>query len=335
MRIGLSYDLKECAAPLPGGPDDAAEEYDSPGTVAALARAIEGQGHTVVQLGGGADFLRRLLQNRPDFVFNIAEGRGTYRSREAQVPAVLEMLGVPYSGSDPLTLAVCLDKPLAKRLVAGAGIPTPAYAVVERLEDLAGPELAKLRYPLFIKPAWEGSSKGVRLASKLTSREQLAPAATAILEAYRQPALVEEFIEGDEYTVGLIGNAPAQVIGVMRILPKQPSPDFIYTVEVKRDWERLVDYECPPKVPAPLRRRLEGLALAAYRTLGVRDLARVDFRVDGAGTPFFLEVNPLPGLAPHYGDLPLLAQKMGWSYEGLIKAILAAAGERCKLPCAG
>lgn len=335
MRIGLAYDLKETAAPVAGSPEDAYEEFDSPETVEALARVIAGQGHTVLRLGGGLEFLQRVLSERPDFVFNVAEGRGAYRSREAQVPSVLELLGIPYSGSDPLALALSLDKPLTKRLVASAGTPTPAYAVIEQPADLASPDLTKLRYPLFVKPAWEGSSKGVRLASKVTSRDQLASAVRAILEAYRQPALVEEFIAGDEFTVGIVGNRPPQVVGVMRILPRQPGGDFIYSLEVKRDWQRLVAYECPPKVPATLRRRIEGLSLAACRALGIRDVARVDFRVDASGTPYFLEINPLPGLSPTYSDLPILAGKMGWSYEALVGAILQAALARCGLPCPG
>jgi D-alanine-D-alanine ligase-like ATP-grasp enzyme len=255
MRIGLTFDMKPAGSPVPSGlPDDLFEEYDPPSTVGAIEAAISECGQEVVRLGGGREFLERVLREPVDFVFNIAEGRGTFRSREGQVPSVLEMLGIPYSFSDPLTLAISLDKPLTKRLVAG-----------------------------------------------------------------------------DEYTVGIIGNTPPEAIGAMRIRPRSGAdPDFVYSIEVKRDWENQVAYDVPPPLPPDLLARLYADAVKAFSAIGCRDVARVDFRIRD-GVPVFLEINPLPGLSPAYGDLPILSRGMGLAYPELMSRILSAAFARCGL----
>jgi D-alanine-D-alanine ligase len=337
MRIGLAFDLKTDPA------DEAQEEFDSPATVAAVAQVLGGLGHDVERLGDGRELLQRLLADPPDFVFNFAEGHGVARSREARVPAVLEMLGIPYSGSDPLTLAVTLDKDCAKRLVASAGVPVPRGLVVHRFPDPhpdpdpvpdwsgigigigIGTELPAP--PWIVKPAWEGSSKGIQGKCVVESVDELPAAIAALLASQRQPVLIEEFIAGEELTVGIVGNDPPQVIGVMRVLPVQPTSQFVYSMEVKRDWRRLVRYECAARLPPAQLRAAEETALAAYRALGCRDVARVDLRLRG-DTPYFLEVNPLPGLNPESSDLVLLAGLAGWSYEQLIGAILQAALRR-------
>lgn len=329
MRIGIAFDLKQQASPKPDLPDDADEEYDSPQTVDSIARALFTRpGREVLRLGGGKEFLENILRERVDIVFNIAEGRGTYRSREAQVPSVLEMLGIPYTGSDPLTLAATLDKPTAKALVGLSGVSTPTSVVVTSTADIGHVDAIGMRYPLFAKPSFEGSSKGVRTASKIAGRKQLHGAVESLLAAYREPVLVEEYIGGDEITVGVIGNAPPKVIGVMRVVPQKPTDDFAYTIEVKRDWERLVTYECPAKLPPATLLHIEKAALTAFAALGCRDVARVDFRVDKDGQPYFLEANPLPGLNPHSGDIVIMSRLMGWDYESLIEAILEGALQR-------
>jgi D-alanine-D-alanine ligase len=325
MRIGLSYDLKEAVAEHPAA-DDALEEYDSPETVETIARALEARGHTVVKLGGGVPLLDSLRRERPDIVFNIAEGRGNYRSREAQVPCLLEMLDIPYTGSDPGCLAVCLDKPLAKKLVAAEGVRTPRWRVISDEAELEQLSWNGFPFPAIVKPACEGSSKGIRLTSLVRDARQAEDESKRILEGYRQPAMVEEFIDGDEVTVGIVGNAPPKLVGMMRILPKKPVEHFVYSVEVKRDYVNLVDYESPPQLPPETLDRIEADSLRAFGILGCRDFARIDFRIEN-GVPYFIEINPLPGLGS-YSDLVIMALKLGWTHAGLITAVFDAALER-------
>jgi D-alanine-D-alanine ligase len=328
MRIGLSYDLKDKVPRPQGKPEDALEEYDSLETVDAIAKAIEAQHHSVVKLGGGREFLNNVLGQRVDLVFNIAEGLGNYRSREAQVPSVLEMLGVPYSGSDPLCLAVSLEKPLAKRLVSFSGVATPMWQVVSDTRQLKEVEWSRFSLPAFAKPAHEGSSKGIRITSRLENSQQIVEAVTGLLEYYQQPVMVEEFISGEEVTVGVIGNSPPKVVGIMRVVPRKKTDYFVYSLEVKRDWESLLTYECPALLGKGVLQDIADSSLKAYEALGCRDFARMDFRIGPDGTPYFLEINPLPGLNPKSGDLPIMAGKMGWTYEALISAVLNAALQR-------
>jgi len=329
MKIGLAYDLKTAVEARPDAPDDEAEEYDPPDTINALASEIEGLGHQVVHLGGGNEFLRRIGSANVDLVFNIAEGKGTYRSREAQVPSVLEMLGIPYSGSDPLTLAISLDKPMAKQVVLSAGVSSPRYRIVRHLDDLHALAEHGLNFPVVVKPAFEGSSKGIRLTSKVDRREDLEEPVKTVLNAYRQPALIEEFVAGREITVGVVGNCPPRVIGVMEVVPRNGlDGNFMYTIEVKREWQHLVSYRCPPDLPDGCIKAIEQKALAVFKALQCRDVARVDFRIDKKHEPHFLEVNPLPGLSPVNSDLPLMASLSGWSYRLLVKEILEAALQR-------
>jgi len=328
MKIGLAYDLKESLPLLGEAPDDALEEYDTVETVEAISTSLSQMSHSVVRLGGGLDLVATLVREKVDFVFNIAEGRGTYRSREAQVPSVLEMMDVPYSGSDPVCLGICLDKALTKRLVAAAGVPTPRWVVVRDKKQLATADWTDFPLPAFVKPAHEGSSKGVRMASRVETPDKLREIATTILTQYGEPALVEEFIAGDEVTVGLVGNSPPQVVGIMRILPKAKTESFVYSLEVKRQWESLVHYECPARLDAKILERIKSLCMVAFETLGCRDLSRLDFRIDGNGTPYLLEINPLPGLNSRSGDLPIMAGHMGWSYDRLISSIMGAALSR-------
>jgi D-alanine-D-alanine ligase len=330
MKIGLSYDIKQQATGIEGMPEDAFEEYDSPETVEALAAAISSYGHTVLRLGGGRDLIKNVLENRPDLVFNIAEGLGNYRSREAQVPSILEMLDIPYSGSDPLTLAVCLEKPLTKQLVAAAGVATPRWCVINDLCDLESFDWASFPFPAFTKPAHEGSSKGIRNASRVNDAVELKSILKKHMGIYSQPMMVEEFIPGEEVTVGLMGNNPARITGIMHVIPKLKSRDFVYSLEVKRDWQNQVRYECPARLAPSVIEKIEHACLTAYKTLGIRDLARMDFRISADGTPYFIEVNPLPGLNPVSGDYVIMGKAMGWTYGALIGAILKSAIERCR-----
>jgi D-alanine-D-alanine ligase len=326
MRIGLSYDLKT-AVIKNHNVDDALEEYDSPETVEIIAGALEKMGHHTIRLGGGALFIDNIRREKVDFVFNISEGRGNYRSREAQVPAILEMLDIPYTGSDPLTLAVCLDKPITKQLVSLAGIPTPKWLIISNVKELGEVDWKAFGFPAIIKPAYEGSSKGIRLTSLVEDVKQAGAEVMRILKDYNQSVMAEEFIDGEEVTVGVIGNHPPKLVGMMRVVPKQKPQHFVYSLEVKRDYLNLVDYETPVKLPNPILKKLEEHALKIFKTLGCRDFSRVDFRVGLNGTPYFLEINPLPGLGT-YSDLVIMAGKQGWTHERLIGSVLDAAIER-------
>lgn len=327
MHIGLAYDLKDTVQAEQSGTDDALEEYDIPETVEIIASALGSKGHRVTMLGGGAEFLDNISGSHVDFVFNIAEGRGNYRSRESQVPAVLEMLNIPYSGSDPYCLALCMDKPLTKKLVEAVGVRTPKWRTIRNREDMYRSPVNSFPFPAIVKPACEGSSKGIRLDSLVNEPNQVLDTVEHLLESYRQPVMLEEFIEGDEVTVGVVGNSPPEIVGMMRILPRQKDRPFVYSLEVKRDWKALVDYECPALLDKAVLDRIKAYSLNVFNTLGCRDFARIDFRISRDGIPFFLEINPLPGLGT-YSDLIIMAIKMGLTHEGLIGNVLDAALER-------
>jgi len=325
MRIGLTYDLRD--APAPGQPDDHQEEFDSQHTIDAIADALRGLGHVVDLVGDGPDMVAKLLADPPGFVFNFAEGRGTSRNREARVPALCELLAIPHTGSDVLTLAATLDKDVARRLAASDGIPVPRGKVLTSDCQLSDLDLADVPYPRIVKPAWEGSSKGIRGKCVAEDAAGLAEAVEYLRANYPQPVLIEEFIDGEEVTVGMIGNEEPQILGILRVLPLKATARFVYSLEVKRDYVNQVRYECPPRLAPAELQRIEHTARAVFRVLGCRDVARIDFRVRG-GIPYFLEVNPLPGLNPESSDLVILARAVGWTYPQLIEAILQAALDR-------
>ena len=336
MKIGLAYDLKQSVTAAPADPADALEEYDSAETVNLLAAAIEQADHQPVKLGGGREFLENVLANPVDFVFNISEGRGTYRSREAQVPSVLEMLGIPYSGADPQTLAVALDKPLTKQIVQLAGVTTPQWRFFTKPQEALHTDWHGFRFPAFVKPAFEGSSKGIRLTSTAADRHEVFAHVKQLFDSYGQPVIAEEFIDGDEVTCGVIGNitasSPQPLVLPMRIVPRQKNGPFIYSLEIKRDYKQLVDYEFPAQLPQPVIERIKSQTLTVFSTLGCRDFTRMDFRIADDGTPYFLEVNPLPGLSLD-SDLFIITTKLGWSHARLIQTILDSALSRYPSLC--
>jgi D-alanine-D-alanine ligase len=349
LRIGLSFNVRlanrvrqpasfssnlqqRSPAQIALGSDDTDEEFDSSETIQALAGVLESFGHEVELLGDGEPLVRRLLSGpRPELVWNIAEGTGGGRAREARVPAVLEMFDIPYTGSDPLTLAATLDKDCAKRLVSFSGVSTPPWVLFDGNWIAAQPGLAKLHFPVFVKPAFEGSSKGILATSIIADLKPLKQALEQLFETYRQPVLVEEFIDGDELTVGLVGNRPPEVIGIMRVLPRGPTKGpFVYSLDVKRDWQRQARYECPAQLSPHDTQAVRAAALACWHALGCRDVSRFDFRLR-KGVAYYLETNPLPGLSPISGDLVLLSGSLGIEYPDLIARILQAALERLNL----
>jgi D-alanine-D-alanine ligase len=317
-----------------GRTDDAFEEYDSAGTIARIARALGGLGAEVVPVPADRRLPWRLEEGRFDFVFNIAEGEGR-RCREAVPAAVCELLGLPSTGSDPLTLALTLDKALARRVVSPE-VPVARAVLVEWVpEGMAegmpegvAAELAALRYPVIAKPNDEGSSKGIRDGALAYDVDGAVERCRWLRARYDCPVLVEEFLPGAEVTVGVVGNgAEARVLGMMEIAPASGDGPFVYTVEAKRAWRRRVRYHVPPRLDAARLAEIGRLALTAYRLLGCRDIARIDFRLDGDGEPRFLECNPLPGLDPEYGDIVVLSRSL-LPYEELVQGILRDAARR-------
>ena len=332
MRIGIACDLRSDQVLDPALPDDSLEEYDSEETVDAISATLRAAGHEVAWLGGGRVFLGRAAGAvgagaAIDLVFNIAEGRGS-RSREAQVPAVCEMIGLPYTHSDPLTLALSLDKAMAKRVLASHGINTPSFCLVESAEEIAGAELPRL--PAIVKLNHEGSSVGVHRNARCETHNEVLDLTLRLLADYREPVLVEQFVDGPEVTVAILGTgAHARVVGAMEIAPRRVSPHaFVYSIEVKRNYRQEVQYHTPPRLPAAVLRALEDAALASYRALGCRDVGRVDLRLDRHGVPWLIEVNPLPGLHPEDGDLPIIWKRSGRAYGELILEIVVNALQR-------
>jgi D-alanine-D-alanine ligase len=322
---------------------DVYAEWDGPETIDAVENALSQLGK-VIRLEANEDFPARLRAAKPDIVFNIAEGLHGV-NREAHVPAICEFFGIPYSGSDPYTLSLCLDKGKTKETLAFHGVPTAPFVVVRSVADLqqiaSGQSrfpVPDSRFPLFIKPIHEGSSKGITEANYITSPRQLLETGEQLLDKYAQPLIAETFLTGAEFTCGVLGNGKdAVVLPAVAInfgsLPEKAIP--IYGFEAKWIWDRpenpLEIFECPAKIPDSLRLSIEDVVLRAYRVLGCRDWSRVDVRLDAAGIPNLVEVNPLPGILPDPADnscLPKAARAAGLSYDELIQACLIHACER-------
>ena len=330
MLIGLTYDLRSeyLAA---GYGDEETAEFDRESTIDALASAIERVGHRVDRIGNAKQLAARLVAgDRWDVVFNICEGlRGL--GREAQVPALLDLYEMAYTFSDPLVMSVSLHKGMTKAVLRDAGIPTPRYRVVGAKNDADGTATdgQDLSFPVFAKPVAEGTGKGVTPASKVRSLDELWPTCEALLERYKQPALVEEYLPGREFTVGLVGTgAEAKVIGTLEILLLDSAEPEVYSYANKENCEELVEYrpvhaERDPEVAAA-----EEISLAAWRALGCRDAGRIDMRSDATGKPQFIEVNPLAGLHPEHSDLPMICTAVGMSYDDLIRRIIDSAATR-------
>ncbi len=333
-RSGVAVGVRSAAVPRA---DDIYAEWDSSETIAAVENALAGLGE-VIRLEAGADFPQRLREARPDIVFNMAEGL-TGQNREAHVPAICEFFGVPYSGSDPFTLSLCLHKGRTKQMLEFYGIPTARFALVESLAEARAVKRAGLlRYPLFAKPVQEGSSKGITERNYIRDGGELLACVAELLEVYEQPVLLEEFLPGAEFTCGVVGNGrEARVLPLVGMcfdsLPEGALP--IYGFEAKWIWDTpdqpLQIFECPARVPDALRAAIERVTLRAYNVLGCRDWSRIDVRLDSAGIPRIVEVNPLPGILPHPEDnscLPKAAAAAGMSYDELIQSCVLAAARR-------
>jgi D-alanine-D-alanine ligase len=323
MRVGLTFDLRDHYLAAGYSAEDTAE-FDNIETIDSLAGALERLGLEVDRIGTVRQLAQRLVAGeRWDLVFNIAEGlKGV--GREAQVPALLEAYDIPCTFSDPLVMALALHKGMAKRVARDCGVPTAPFAVVESMAELASVDLP---FPLFAKPIAEGTGKGVSPASRVVNRAALRKLCRQLLERYRQPVLVETFLPGREFTVGIIGTgAAAEPVAVMEVLLNGQAEAGVYSYVNKEECESRVVYRLADddeaKAAAPV-------ALAAWRALGCRDGGRVDLRQDARGRPLFLEVNPLAGLHPTHSDLPIMCTLAGIPYDALIGRIVESARRRC------
>jgi D-alanine-D-alanine ligase len=306
-------------------------EFDSPETIASIAEAIRAGGHEVLLVEADEALPRWFLTHPVDLAFNIAEGlHGA--SRESQVPAVLETLGVPFTGSGRVTLALALDKSKTKQILATEGVPTPQWQLFRRSDQILNPQLT---FPLIVKPNREGSAKGISRDSVVHDEAGLRRQVARICEQYRQEAIVEEFIDGVELTVGVLGNADAQALPILEIdfSACTRSGEFFYSWRMK-EYQGNVElgltpvFHCPARLDPETAARVRAAALAAHRAIGCTDLSRTDIRLRRDGTPFVLEINPLPGLDPHESNFPIMTKAAGIDYPGLIDRVIQSAFAR-------
>ena len=325
MHIGLTYDLRADYLAM-GFSELETAEFDRPDTIDAIADALAALGHHPDRIGHGRQLVERLAAgDRWDLVFNICEGLSG-PARESQVPALLDVYGIPYTFSDPLILGICLEKGMTKTLLQAAGVPTPEFSVVRRPEDIAN---ITLGYPVFAKPIAEGTGKGITPASRIDCPEQLDEVCRDLLEMHRQPVLVEPYLPGREFTVGIWGTgSKAEVIGTLEIVLRAEAEKGVYSYVNKEQCEELVEYRPVFGDRDPLVAEAESVSLAAWHALGCRDAGRVDLRCDGAGRVQLMELNPLAGLHPEHSDLPMICTARGIPYVQLIERIVASASER-------
>ncbi|HEY2412892.1 MAG TPA: D-alanine--D-alanine ligase [Pirellulaceae bacterium] len=325
MRIGMTYDLRHEYLAAGFSEDDTAE-FDRAETIDHLERALRQLGHQTDRIGHAQQLVNRLAAGDDwDLVFNIAEGLAGI-AREAQVPAILDTYSIAYTFSDPLVMALTLHKGLTKTVVAAGGVPTPPFAVVEAEKDT---QTVDLPFPLFVKPIAEGTGKGISPTSKVGDKAELLSTCRQLLEKHSQPVLVETYLPGREFTVGILGaGAAARPLGTLEIVLLSGAEAGAYSYVNKERCEDLVEYRLVQANRDEVVRQAEAIALRAWQLLGCRDAGRVDLRCDAAGRPQFMEVNPLAGLHPQHSDLPILATKVGLFYPDLIDHIVNSAAER-------
>ncbi|MGA1824247.1 MAG: D-alanine--D-alanine ligase family protein [bacterium] len=326
MIIGITYDLKEDYISA-GYTTEETAEFDKPDTIDAIETILRDFGFETKRIGNVTNLVKCLARgDRWDLVFNIAEGLYGF-GREAQVPCLLDAYDIPYTFSDPLVLSLTLHKGMCKRIIHDLGIPTPAFVIVESESDIKN---VTLRYPLFAKPIAEGTGKGITATSMIQNYSQLQAVCKNLLVHYNQPVLVETYLPGPEFTVGIIGTGKeAKSIGVMEILLKEQAECNFYTHYNKENYKDLVEYRL---VYSAMADRAKQMALAVWQGIGCRDAGRIDVRVDEMGIPNILEINPLAGLDPANSDLPILSRLVGIKFKELIGMILRSALLRVGLP---
>lgn len=345
LRVALLYNLKHNAPIDAGAPPDALAEYDSVETVQAIEGALLSGGHRAIPLEADITLLDSIRQADPDICFNIAEGhRGD--GRESHVPALLEMLDIPYTGSKVVAHALSLDKAAAKHIWHDVGLPTTPFQIFPRGDERLDPRFS---FPLFVKPVREGTGMGINGQSVVHDEVELREQVRWVIQTYRQPALVESYLPGREFTVGLIGNTPAHgewrwnglydeqgfhLFPVLEIDPTTGAGHGLYNAEAKSynpGEEGAPGYLCPADIPATLEADLRRLTVMAFESIGALDVARVDFRLGSDNQPYLLEINTLPGLNPIVSDLCIMAQAEGIHYTDLINEILNLAVHRYRL----
>lgn len=346
MHVALLANLKKNAPTWEGMSPDRWDDLDSEETIVDISRALESGGHKVTFLEGNIALATTLPKIQPDICFNISEGHFG-DARESHVPAILEMLRIPYTGSRVLTLALTLDKPMTKRVLTYHNLPTPAFQTFERVNEPLDPDM---RFPLFVKPSREGTGMGVTPQSIVHDEEQLRAQLRAQFARYDQPILAEHYIKGREVTVGVVGNltspvawrlpedeeAPRVQRGLTFFPPLEIDVDRyeseagIYTSRIKTELVHQFYWTCPAELDEETLEELKWLTAATFRVTGCQDVARVDFRLNEEenNKPYILEINPLPGLNPEYSDLCIEARAAGWTYEQLVNRILDEAIER-------
>ena len=329
MKIALTYNLKKKDESKPA---DYFSECDSEETISSIVAALETKGHRVEAIDVEYPKLFSYFnKNAVDMVFNIAEGaKGKFR--ESEVPAILDYLNIPYTGSGTFSLALALNKALTKKILKAENIPTPDFQVFSKGSE--EPD-ASLRFPLIVKPNCEGSAKGISKANVVNNREDLLKKVREILDVYHQEALVEEFIEGKELTVGILENGKTRVLPILEIdfSNCNNSVEYFYSWRMKeyqgdRELGLVPAFHCPARLDAETERLVKEVALKTHRAVGCLDISRTDIRLDKNNVPYVLEINPLPGLDPKESNFPIMAYAAGMKYEDLIEAILLSASER-------
>lgn len=324
MRVGLTYDLKTDYEFKKDDPADANAEFDHESTIDNIAQAIVSKGFEIKKIGNVTRLIENIDKLDVDIVFNISEGLFG-RNRESQVPILLEMAGIPYVGADGLSLAISLDKIMAKKIFLAEGVPTPRFFEVKPGENVE--DIVHMKFPMFVKPRCEGSSKGLSESSRVENMAELKKQVEFVTATYKQSALVEEFIRGEEFTVAVLGNLEPQVLPVVQIKidGKLELKDKFYTFgHIKDD---ALEYVCPAPISPALSKKLSELAIKTYSAIECRDFGRIDFRVDEKGQPYVLEINPLPSLSSE-DVFMVVAKALNISYEEILCRILTAALER-------
>lgn len=327
MKIGLTYDLRSEYLAAGYGEEETAE-FDRDDTIDALEKALAGLGHDTERIGHARSLVQQLAVGRDwDLVFNIAEGMHGI-GREAQVPAILDVYGIAYTFSDPLVMALTLHKGMTKHVLRDAGVPTADFVVVREPSDL---QAVGFGPPYFIKPVAEGTGKGVTADSIVRNRKDLDAACLKLITAFRQPVLVESFLPGREFTVGVVGTGrEARILGTMEVLLLENAEAEVYSYTNKERCEELVVYRIVDADQDLVVRQAEAIVLKAWQVLGCRDCGRADVRCDARGVPQFMEVNPLAGLHPQHSDLPILCTRLGITYEQLIGWVVESAQKRVR-----
>lgn len=327
MRVGLTYDLASEHLSQGASEEDVAE-FDRDETIVALCDALQQMGHQPERIGGIFHLTEQLASGkRWDLVFNIAEGR-LGAARESQVPALLDAFAIPYTFSDPLVLGIALHKGHAKTIARSRGVSTADYHLVRTLADIPN---CTLGYPIFAKPVAEGTSKGITADSIITEPCRLTPTCLQLLERYNQPVLLETYLPGREFTVGILGTGPeARPLGTLEVLLIGDADVGVYSYRNKKQFEGKVEYQLLLPETDPVVEDVQTVALAAWDALSCRDAGRVDIRLNASGKACFIEVNPLAGLNPEISDLAILVRQSGLGYQGLIEGIVASATKRMR-----